>query len=214
MEVVTGKNIWIVNPLQSVWVASYDEHQVYFPNNVKVISAFIDESKLSNLPKESFAFDTSDFIRNLLAKITSFANPKRLTAQQNRIFEVLLDEISCLKPSATFLPTSHDERIKKVTDVLMNNIAGKYTIEYYADLSCISSRTLSRLFVKELGMSFGNWRMRLKLLEAIKQLGEKKTVKNVAYDLGYENVSSFIATFKKHFGQTPTNYAVKYKKME
>lgn len=209
MEVVTKENIWLVNPLQSVWIASYEEHQVYFPNNVKVISAFIDKSQLKNLPKNSFAFDTTDFIKSILAKIILFSNPKRLTSKQNRIFKVFLDEIACLKPSSTYLPISHDDRVKKVTDALISNFSDKYTIDYYAGLSCVSSRTLSRLFVKELGMSFGDWKMRAKMLEAIKQLGEKKAVKDIAYELGYENVSSFIATFKKHFHTTPTSYAVK-----
>ncbi|MDR7129548.1 AraC-like DNA-binding protein [Algoriphagus sp. 4150] len=208
MEVVTGKNIWIVNPSQCVWLAGNEWHQVYFPRNVKVVSAFIDESKLCNLPKDSFAFDTTVFIKSLLAKITSFSNPERLTSQQARIFEVLLDEISCLTPSPTFLPTSHDERVKRVTDALMEDVSGTKTIEYYAELSCMSSRTLLRLFTKELGMGFGEWKMRLKLLEAIKLLGERRAVKDIAFDLGYENVSSFIATFKKHLGTTPTKYVM------
>ena len=206
MEVVTEHNIWIVNPLQSIWIASNEEHQVFFPNNVKVNSVFIDISRLNNLPLNSFAFDISNFFKSLLAKIVSFSNPNRLSLQQNRIFEVLLDEISYLKPSSTFLPTSHDIRIKKVTDALITDITSKHTIDFYANESCISSRTLSRLFVKELGMSFGEWKIRLKLLESLKLLGERRTIKDIAYNLGYENVSSFISIFKKHFGKTPTNY--------
>ena len=209
MEVVTKNNIWIVNALQSVWIASNEEHQVYFPNNVKVDTAFIDESKLSNLPKDSFAFETSDFLISLLKKVISFSNPNLFTQQQNRIIEVFLDELSNLQPSKTFLPTSQDKRIKAVLDALMNDLSNKHTIEYYASKSSVSPRTLSRLFNKELGMSFGDWKMRLKLMEAVKQLGDNKSVKEIAYDLGYENVSSFIVTFKKHFGKTPTNYLIK-----
>jgi len=206
MEVVTKENIWIVNSTQSVWIPSFEEHQVYFPSDVIVITAFIDKARLSNLPQGSFAFDTSAFFRSLLNKIISFENPNQFTSEQKRVFEVLLDEISILKPSATFLPTSREERVKKATDALMHDLSNNYSIEYYANKSCVSSRTLSRLFTKELGMSFGDWKMRLKLMEAIKHLGEKRSVKEIAFDLGYENVSSFISTFKKHFGKTPSNY--------
>lgn len=209
MEVVTKNNIWIVNSLQSVWIASNDQHQVYFPNNVKVITAFIDESKLSDLPKVSFAFETSFFLNSLLERLVSFSNPNIFSPQQNRVIEVILDELANLKPSKTFLPTSQDKRIKVVIDALINDLSSKQTIDYYANKSSVSPRTLSRLFNKELGMNFGDWRMRLKLMEAVKQLGEKKSIKEIAFDLGYENVSSFIATFKKHFGKTPTNYLVK-----
>ncbi len=206
MEVVTKNNIWIVNSFQSVWISSNEEHQVYFPNNVKVVSAFIDESKIDNLPKDTFAFENSNFLNSILEKITSFSNPNKLTEQQNRVIDVFLDELSLLKPSTTFLPTSQDKRLKKILDHLINDIASKHTIDYYANLLFISPRTLSRLFNKELGMSFGNWKMRLKLIEAVKQLGENKSVKEIAFNLGYENVSSFITIFKKHFGKTPSNY--------
>ncbi|GAB3665478.1 helix-turn-helix transcriptional regulator [Echinicola sediminis] len=209
MEVVTKKNIWIVNSLQSVWIASNEEHQVYFPNNVKVITAFIDESKLKDLPTTSFAFETSGFLKTILEKIVSFSNPISFSQQQNRIIEVFIDELSTLRPSKTFLPTSQDKRIKVVLAALMSDLSSKHTIDYYAGKSFISSRTLSRLFHKELGMSFGDWKMRMKLMEAIKLLGEKKSVKEIAFDLGYENVSSFIVTFKKHFGKTPANYLIK-----
>ena len=208
MEVVVKNNTWIVNAAQSVWIPSNVAHQVYFPNNVKIITAFIDPSQLKKLPTSSFAFDNSNFFKSLLLKIVSFSNPIEFTAEQKRITDVLLDEISVIQPTSTFLPTSDDEKIKKVTNALLNNYSGKQTIEYYADICCISSKTLSRLFIKELGMSFGDWKIRLKLLEAIKQLGEKKSITEIALNLGYENPSSFITTFKKHFGKTPSTYVL------
>ncbi|QDH81642.1 AraC family transcriptional regulator [Echinicola soli] len=58
-------------------------------------------------------------------------------------------------------------------------------------------------------MSFGDWKVRLKLMESVKLLGEKKSVKEIAFELGYGNVGSFIVTFRKHFGKTPTNYLKK-----
>ncbi|MGV3503548.1 MAG: AraC family transcriptional regulator [Adhaeribacter sp.] len=206
MKVVTAHHIWIVNAMQSVWIAGEETHQVFFPNKVKVISLFIDPSKTANLPPSSFAFDHSGFLKSLMWKIKSFGDSTEYTPAQNRVMEVLLDEVSVIKPSLTFLPTSEDTRIKKVTDALMQDIPGKETIQYYADLCCVSPRTLSRLFINKVGMNFGDWRMRLKLLEAIKQLSEHKPVKEIAFGLGYENTSAFIYTFKKHFGQTPMKF--------
>lgn len=208
MEVVTKEQIWIVNPSQSVWISSFEEHQVYFPHHVNIISVFIDASKLSKLPKNSFAFDTPDFFKSLLHKVISFHNPRRFSAQQNRVVEVLLDEISTLKPTTTFLPTSQNKRIKIVTDALLNDLSCRHNLAYFADKINVSPRTLSRLFNKELGMSFGDWRIKMKLMEAIKQLEEGKSVKEISFNLGYENVSSFISTFKKHLGKTPTNYKI------
>ena len=206
MEVVTQDNVWIVNSTQSIWLASYDKHQVYFPNHVNVTSAFIDQSRIGSLPQRSFAFSSSDFLNSLLEKVTSFSNLEKFTDQQLRVVEVLLDELSGLTPTSAFLPMSKDPRVRKVTSVLMNQLGSKQSIKHYAELACVSPRTLSRLFRSELGMSFTKWRIRMKLTEAVRLLNDGKNVTEVSFALGYEEVSSFIDTFKKHFQTTPSNY--------
>ncbi|OXA80045.1 AraC-type DNA-binding protein [Flavobacterium aquidurense] len=206
MNVVIKNQIWVVNPLQGLWIPSGLEHQVSFQKNVKLFSVFIDPSFTDALPINSFSFDISVFIKQLMFKIISFENDENPTSSQKRIMEVFIDELALIEPSSTFLPTSNHAKLQNIISLLMNDIAGKYTIDHYADLTFMSTRTLSRLFIKELGMNFSDWRIRLKLLEAIKRLGEKQSIKEIALDLGYETTSAFIFMFKKNLGKTPSNY--------
>lgn len=55
-------------------------------------------------------------------------------------------------------------------------------------------------------MNFSDWRIRLKLLEAIKRLGEKQPLKEIAFDVGYETTSAFICMFKKRIWTTPSHF--------
>ncbi len=206
MNVVVGNNIWVVNPLQGLWLPGGVEHQVTFQKDVNYYSVFIDPSAVEGLPTNSFSFDIPMFLKQLVFKIITFGTAGNLTPAQRRISSVFLDELALIEPSATFLPTTNNERLQKVVELLMNDVSSKQTIDYYAELSFMSSRTLSRLFIKELGMNFSDWRTRLKLLEAIKRLGEKQSIKEIALDLGYETASAFIYMFKKHLGKTPSNY--------
>ncbi|RKR09521.1 AraC family transcriptional regulator [Flavobacterium sp. 90] len=211
MNVVVENQIWVVNPLQGLWIAGGVEHQVAFQKNVNLHSVFIDPSYTNNLPPTSFSFDISVFLKQLMFKIISFEDHENITPTQRRIMDVFLDELALISPSSTFLPTSNHIKLKNIIDLLINDVANKETIEYFADLSYMSSRTLSRLFIKELGMSFSDWRIRLKLLEAIKRLGEKQSIKEIAFDLGYETTSAFIFMFKKNLGKTPSNYILENK---
>ncbi|HJS00072.1 MAG TPA: helix-turn-helix transcriptional regulator [Flavobacterium sp.] len=206
MNVVVDNQIWVVNPLQGLWIPGGMEHQVSFQKDVNLYSVFIDPSFIGDLPKKSFSFDISVFLKQLLFKIISFGTNGDVSVSQRRIMDVFLDELALIVPSATFLPTTNHLRLKNVVQLLLNDVSSKYTIDYYAEISFMSSRTLSRLFIKELGMNFSDWRIRLKLLEAIKRLGEKQSIKEIAFDLGYENTSAFIYMFKKHLGKTPSNY--------
>lgn len=210
MNVVVENQIWVVNPLQGLWIPGDVEHQVTFQKNVNLYSVFIDPSVTANLPKTSFSFDISVFLKQLLFKIISFDNTGIIKLSESRIIDVFLDELALISPSSTFLPTSNHIKLKKIISLLMQDISNKYTIDYYADLSSMSTRTLSRLFVKELGMNFSDWRTRLKLLEAIKRLGEKQSIKEIAFDLGYETTSAFIFMFKKNIGKTPSNYILEH----
>lgn len=211
MNIVVQNHIWVVNPLQGLWIPSGIEHEVSFQKNVKLYSVFIDPSFTEKLPTSSFSFDISIFLKQLIFKITSFENEGIPTPSQKRIMEVFIDELAVIEPSSTFLPTSNNVKLQNIISLLMNDTASKYTIDHYADLSFMSTRTLSRLFIRELGMNFSDWRIRLKLLEAIKRLGEKQSIKEIALDLGYETTSAFIFMFKKKLGKTPSNYILENK---
>ncbi|WP_371135039.1 helix-turn-helix domain-containing protein [Thalassospira sp.] len=69
-----------------------------------------------------------------------------------------------------------------------------------------SSRTLARLFLRETGMPFRDWRQKLRLLHALEKLANNRPVTEIALDLGYDNTSAFIAMFRKAMGTTPGSY--------
>jgi AraC-like DNA-binding protein len=55
-------------------------------------------------------------------------------------------------------------------------------------------------------VSFGRWRQQLRLLAALELLGAGESVTRVAFEVGYEDVSSFISAFKGAMGETPARY--------
>ncbi len=69
-----------------------------------------------------------------------------------------------------------------------------------------TERTLARHCQSELGMSFTEWRLRVRYLYSMDLLRKGHSVKEVALTLGYNQASPFIAMFKKYSGQTPEQY--------
>lgn len=55
-------------------------------------------------------------------------------------------------------------------------------------------------------MSFGRWRQQLHIGLALQRLASGQSVMNVAFDLGYESTSAFIAMFRRMLGTTPARY--------
>ncbi|HVT67927.1 MAG TPA: AraC family transcriptional regulator [Trebonia sp.] len=69
-----------------------------------------------------------------------------------------------------------------------------------------SERTLSRLFRRDTGMTFPQWRAQLRLQHAMLLLAAGSSVTAAAAASGYGNTSAFIAAFRDAFGVTPAAY--------
>ncbi|MCK1977774.1 helix-turn-helix transcriptional regulator, partial [Jeotgalicoccus huakuii] len=76
--------------------------------------------------------------------------------------------------------------------------ASKETLIELANFAGASPRTLERIFRDETGMSFTEWRHRLRLVEALEKLSEGLAVNQVASAVGYDSTSAFINAFRSH----------------
>ena len=103
-----------------------------------------------------------------------------------------------VKPSSAIYPA-----IAFIRDHPRENVSMKEM----ADLCHLSPSYFSRLFNREVGESFVNYVNRQKIELAKEQLrGTSKSVAQIAGDVGYLNVSNFIAVFKRMEGVTPSLY--------
>ncbi len=100
------------------------------------------------------------------------------------------------------------DRLKKIYKRLSNNPGDNRTLEDWGKVAGATGRTLARRFRLETGLSFGQWRQQIRILEALRRLGMKEPVTTVAIDLGYDSLSAFISMFKKTLGITPGQYFV------
>ncbi len=94
------------------------------------------------------------------------------------------------------------ERILKYID---ENYHGTITKGEIEEKVYCSQRNSQRLFKRFFNETISNCQKRLRLENAYKNLiYTTETIKNIAYDVGYENQSSFCKAFVKHFNITPT----------
>ena len=131
-----------------------------------------------------------------------------LNASQARVAGVILDEIRSLPSANLGLPMPQDARLLRIARALSDRPDDKRKLEEWAVWAGISPRTLTRRFSIETGFSFTEWRQRVRLLRALELLAAGQPVTAIALDLGYENVSAFIALFRRVFGMTPGQYRV------
>lgn len=77
------------------------------------------------------------------------------------------------------------------------------SFEDWANEIGVSTSTLARRFKVGTGVSFGQWRVLLRMNVAMSLLGQGAAVAEVAERIGYSTPSSFVAAFKQSTGVTP-----------
>ncbi|MCE1225522.1 MAG: helix-turn-helix transcriptional regulator [Geobacteraceae bacterium] len=207
MRVICGRDIWVVPPSQAVWVPPEQEHEVYFPGEVGMRNLFIDPSATDGLALQCTVVKVSPLLRELILKAVQIGENYQPDSAGWRLMQVLLDELRQAEPTPLHLPMARDERVMRVIEALLHNPEDCRGLEQWSSLAGASSRTLARLFVAETGLTFGQWRKRLVLQEAIKRLDQGQPVTRIAFDLGYQSLSAFIEMFRKELGASPRQYA-------
>ena len=79
-----------------------------------------------------------------------------------------------------------------------------YKANELAVLCGVSLRTLQRHFSKNYQVKISEWLRAMRLRQAYSQLTSGLSVKEVAFDLGYKQLSHFSRDFKGYYGVTPS----------
>jgi AraC-like DNA-binding protein len=206
MQVGTAAGTWVVAPEQAVWVPPSVEHQVGHRTGVALRTLYIDPAVARDLPGQCCVVAVPALLRQLILRAMAIGLDYAPDGAEARVMAVLLDELRALQPEPLHLPHPRDPRLAKITEALLADPADGRALADWAKAAGASERTLARLFVKQTGMTFGAWRERLRLTTAVARLAEGQPVTAVAFDLGYQSPSAFIAMFRRSLGDTPGRY--------
>ena len=197
---------WVVPSGQAIWIPPHVYHEIYSTDTVDSLLFFIDESFTAGISQQCMVVNVSPLLREMFFKAVRFGNHYQANSRCGRFVEVLLDEIREMQPAPLYLPISRDKRVGRIIELLLNQPHSPFNFEQLADYSGCSVRNLARLFKKETGMNFTEWRRKLTLMEAIDRLGQGIPVNEIALELGYTSASAFIAMFRRTLGVAPGQY--------
>ncbi len=104
------------------------------------------------------------------------------------------------------LPSCRDARIEAAIASTRRSLATITLAELCNDVG-MSERSLRRRFLRETGVSWEDYRRRLRVLEAITLLDKTtQTIGCIAAAVGYENQAAFARTFREAVGVGPSQY--------
>ena len=206
MTVSTAEGTWVVPPQQAVWVPPGIVHEVGSDGPLAMRTLYLHPQATQGLPETCRVVTVPALLRELILSAVAIPPDYAPDGPEARLMAVIPDQLRALEAEPLHLPMPSDRRLRVVADTLARDPADGSRLEDWAARAGASERTLARLFRRETGMTFGAWRQRLRLLAAIARLAEGRPVTEVAFDLGYESPSAFVAMFRRELGEPPGRY--------
>ncbi|MFT0869752.1 AraC family transcriptional regulator [Pseudomonas sp. CAM1A] len=204
LGVYTSDGSYFAPPQWGVWIPAGIEHEVVTSMQAEMRSLYVRSDACPWSPSECRVLEVTPLARELIKQFCTFtvAYPEDDSAEA-RLVAVLLDQLRTLPQVGFSLPLPRHPGLLALCNGLIAAPDQVQTLQQWAVQLGVSEKTLMRLFQRETGLSFRNWRQRMRLLTSLALLEAGESVTQAALGCGYDSTSAYIAAFKQLFGATP-----------
>ncbi|MFG0605466.1 helix-turn-helix transcriptional regulator [Vibrio mimicus] len=194
-------SICILPPTKAVWIPASTQHQAMMTNVVAYRSLYFD-CNLFKCPEHITMIEVNALLKALIDKMALWPWDKPEEEMHNTT-TLFWEEFYAAQRHTYQLPLPTNRRFKAFRKQLMQATFLVPDLISLANSVGASSKTVTRLFKAETGMSYQEWKQQWRLLKAIELLSKEMPVNQVSDWLSFSSDSAFIAFFKKQTGQTP-----------
>jgi AraC-like DNA-binding protein len=197
-------------------IKNYRSILLFFTN--ENLSKFIQKFELNSIEskenKSVYSFEYDKFIKRFVDSLIDIS--KLSKTAQKKIIEVKFEEIMLylIELHGTHflysLTSNNDNLTQNFTRTVESNQLKKLTLKELAFLCNMSVSTFKREFEKHYSESPIKWFQNKRLEHAYYLLNQKhKKSSEIYFEVGYENLSSFIQAYKSKYNKTPKQHQTK-----
>jgi len=203
MLLETQSASFFIPPTTALTMKADVVHTIKMLGPVAMRALFLRDDAASYLDDEIKIISVSPLLRELIVAACGEPLNWEIGGRGDQIVSLALGEIVRASPLELSLPTPTDPRLRKITDVLRNDPSDSKSQSQWAESAGASERTIARLFRKETGMTFAQWRLQAQMTLAMTALATGASPKQAASIVGFKSQPAFGAAFRRFFGITP-----------
>lgn len=203
MHVETATSSFIVPPSTALVTPANLMHSIYMDGAVAMRTLFLKQDAAPQVFSKCKVITVTPLLRELILAACSEPLEWDVNGRGAHITALALNEIVKSSFLPLEIPLPSNPRLRHVTDALLEFPANPKNLEDWAQTAGASDRTLARLFQKELGMSFRQWRQQVRLTASLAALSLGQSPSEAAVVAGFHSLPAFGAAFRKFFGITP-----------
>jgi len=207
MEISAGQSYWVIPPRFAVWIPARTSHRIRMPRAVSMRTLYLRRGVAGGLPHTCTVLHVAPLLRELVVEAVRIGALRLRDGLHCALRDLIVAQLRNAPAVPTFITMPQDPRALAVARALMANPASHPPLGAICRGAGISVRTMERVFLREVGMSFDSWRRQVRLTKAIELLVGGCAVKEVAARVGYRQPSAFVEMFRRTVGTTPKAWA-------
>ncbi len=182
-----------------LWMPAGVRHSARFDEDCLIVPLGWDTEDLTRAPETVREVSIDGPRRRLL-----FAAARCEDEPSAEVAERLLEGPYAKLP----LPQPQSRAARAVAQALHQSPDDNRTATAWAETYFASATSLRRAFLTETGLTFSEWRTRLRLNCSLDLLAQGQQVSTVAARVGFASANGYILAFRRYFAQTPGAFAL------
>ena len=203
-RITLAQQVCLLPPSRAAWIPCGVAHRAVMQQSVDYRSIYLTPSLCAELPQHVCVIEVSPLLRAVLEAVaqadfdTDWQHGKFV-----HLLGLCLSEIRDAAQQPMLLPLPWDKRLAPLLATLDQLPPELQVLQ--AQIGA-SGRTIGRIFQRETGMSYQQWRQQWRLMRAIELLTTGRNIGYSAFALGFASDSAFIAFFRDMTGITPGHW--------
>jgi AraC-like DNA-binding protein len=203
MEVSAGQSFWLVPPHCALWIPAGEKHKIRMPGSVSMRTLYLLPRLAAGEKNLCKVIHVAPLLRELIVEAVRVRQLRTRNPLHRALRDLIVQQLRAATSIPTFVTFPEDRRALVIAQVLISDASSRKTLPTLCATAGASMRTVERIFKRETGMSLEMWRRQVRLMKAIELLIGGGSVKEAAFQVGYQQPGAFVKSFRETFGVTP-----------
>jgi len=195
-----------------IWIPKKYPHNLMFnTQDLYIINIYFPGKSMGGFYDEMGIYPVSNLLSEMLSFTEKWQGDYYKGSWEFEFLTTLKNVLSKenLKKFSIQLPTTDDQRLQAIVGQLRSRLNENLTLEETAMQSGMSVRSLTRLFQTKLHITFVQYVKMLRIIRAMELIKDTDlNMTEIAYEIGYSNISAFSNNFYQLTNMRPTEFKV------
>ncbi|MBD8215930.1 helix-turn-helix domain-containing protein [Erwinia persicina] len=207
-EIQASSSVYLSTTEYALWLPPQTTHQSVAKTDIHYIIVNIAPPLCLSLPERATALKLNLVTRAILHDFSLREIGHPVSRADRSLVKVFIEQLALCEAFTCYLPmgSGEDGLVALMTAEMNQDGSPLLSLKQWSQRLGLSERALSRRFSQATGIAFNEWKLRKKVILALRLLQEGRSVKYVSAQLDYNYPSAFIAMFRHRMGVTPADF--------